>query len=125
MIDNTFNLNKKDDYSAALMLLFIASKNPRYSTLSELSYILDYKNFLNFIKYYEGQTIQIPPLNEIQDSLRILMMYEYYVVEEFSWKQALSKAGFEESESISVRQSLSALKRYMRDFKIGDVLNDK
>lgn len=125
MIDNTFNLNKKDDYSAALMLLFIASKNPRYSTLSELSYILDYKNFLNFIKYYEGQTIQIPPLKEIQDSLRILMMYEYYIVEGLDWKQSLTKAGFEESESISVRQSLSALKRYMRDFKIGDVLNDK
>lgn len=123
MIDNVINLNKEDEYSAALMLLFVSKDNPRYSTLSELSYILDHDNFIKFIKYYEGQTISIPPIKETQKSLRMLMMYEYYVVEKLPWREALSKSGFEEEESVAVRQMLKTLKHSIDKYKVGDVIN--
>lgn len=105
-INDIPNLNKEDTYSTALLLMFVFSRNPKYSTLSELSYILDHENFLKFIKYYEGQTIEVPTVDEISSALKTLLVYQYYVIEEMPWREAIVKAGFLESESYRAQRLL-------------------
>lgn len=118
-------LDKKDTYSIALLLLFVFSRNPKYTTLSELAYILDQDNFLNFIKYYEGQTITVPTIEEISKNLKILMIYQYYVIDKLEWKEALHKAGFDDSESYSAQRLLYAFRQTIEDYKIGDLFDEK
>lgn len=117
-------LNKEDTYSMTLMLLYASTDNPRYSTLSELAYILDHDNFLNFIKYFEGQTIQIPTLSEVSDNLKLLTLFQYYTIEKIDWHEALEKAGFSLDETATARIKLNAfinqLERY--DYKLGGLL---
>lgn len=122
------SLNKEDTYSMMLMLLYASNDNPRYSTLSELAYVLDHENFLNFIKYYEGQTIEIPSMDVIEDSLRVLMLFQYYKRENMDWTEAIHKAGFSSSESMSAKHKLDRflanLDRY--DYRLGGLLkNDR
>lgn len=122
---NLNDLNSEDTYSIALLLLFIFSRNERYSTLSELAYILDHDNFVKFIKYYEGQTITVPTKDEITKSLRVLMLYQYYVIEEKGWKESLVKAGFSEDETYTAQRLLTSFKKSVEDYKIGDIINGK
>jgi hypothetical protein len=122
--NNNFpDFNEKDDYSAALLLLFMFHDNPRYSTLCELSYILDHDSFLKFIQYYAGQTITVPPISELTRSLRTLMLYQYYVIEKMDWKEAISKAGFELTEGYTAQRLLISFKKAAEKYKLGDVLN--
>lgn len=118
-------LNKEDTYSTALLLLFVFSRNPKYTSLSELAYILDQDNFLNFIKYYEGQTITIPTMEEISRNLKVLMIYQYYVIDKLEWKDALHKAGYDDSDSYSAQRLLYAFRQTVEDYKIGDLFNGK
>lgn len=125
-IDNALsNLKKEDTYAMMLMLLYASTDNPRYSTLSELAYILDHDSFLKFIKYYEGQTIEVPSIQQTNDSLRLLMLFQYYKVEKKEWHEAIKLAGFPDSESFSAKHKLdkfcNQLERY--DCKLGGILN--
>lgn len=124
-INDIPNLNKEDTYSTALLLMFVFSRNPRYSTLSELSYILDHENFLKFIKYYEGQTIEVPTVEEISSALKTLLVYQYYVIEEIPWKESIVKAGFLESESYRAQRLLYKFRSTVDEYKVGDVLSGK
>jgi hypothetical protein len=116
-------LKDSDVYSIVLLLLFLLKDNPRYSTMSELSYILDHENFLKFINYYAGQTIEIPTIDEINSTLRVFVLYQYYIVEKEDWKIALHKAGFNPSESLTARTLLIKFNDLMENYKIGDFLN--
>lgn len=119
------SLNKDDTYSMLGLLLYASSDNPRYALLNELAYILDNKSFVNFIKYFEGQTIQIPSIEEIQMSLKVLMLYQYYYIEEMSWEEAITKAGFLPSESIYARSNLIKFVQELEsnDYKLGGIRN--
>lgn len=122
--NNNFpDLKENDLYSTAMLLLFAFSDNPKYSTLCELSYILDHDSFMKFIKYYAGQTITVPSLPDVTKALRTLMLYQYYVVEGIDWKDAISKAGFNPDESFTARRLLMSFRKSADQYKIGDVLN--
>ena len=120
---NLSDLNKEDTYSIALLLLFVSNNNNRYSTLSELPYIFDHDNFMRFISYYEGQTITIPTQDEILKTLRILLLYQKYVVEQIGWRDALIQSGFTQEETYTAQRLLTSFKKTIEDNKIGDILN--
>ena len=127
MNSNLEFLDMNDTYSLALLLLYASSDNPRFSTLSELVYILDHKSFINFMKYFEGQTIQIPTIKEMSDSLKLLMLFQYSKVEKLDWHEALNRSGFSRDESISARTKLGMLcdnlKKY--NYRLGGLLGKK
>jgi len=119
------NINKDDTYSMLLMLLYASSDNPRYSTLNELCYVLDHDNFLNFIKYYEGQTITVPNMHELEESLRVLALFQYYKVEALDWRDSLEKSGFLVSESSGARLKLNKFLSQLdkNNYKLGGLVN--
>lgn len=116
-------LNKEDTYSVALLLLFIFKDDPKYSTISELSYILDHENFMKFIQYFAGQTVKVPSTDELSKSLKVLMLYQYYIVDELDWKTALHKAGFVDEETYTAQRMLKFFRDKINDYKIGDFIN--
>lgn len=109
MTDNTDVLKILDDvkdmgdlYYVALLTLYKLKDNSKYSTLAEMSFLLEPQSFINMIWHYEGQTIQIPSRDELKSSLRMISLYYYYDVKELSWHDALNKIGFDpETESSS------------------------
>lgn len=116
-------LNKEDTYSVALLLLFIFKDDPKYSTISELSYILDHENFMKFIQYFAGQTVKIPSTDELSKSLKVLMLYQYYVIDELDWKVALHKSGFTDEETYTAQRMLKFFRDKINDYKVGDFIN--
>lgn len=118
-------LNKDDTYSMLCLLLYASSDNPKYSLLHELAYILDNKSFVNFIKYFEGQTIEVPPIEEIQMSLKVLMLYQYYTIEKLPWHVAIEKAGFLPEETRYARSNLIQFIQELesKDYKLGGIRN--
>lgn len=69
-------LDKKDIYSLILFFLYRLKEIPEYSTLSELIYILDNENFIKFLNYYGGKTIEVPRVEELSILLDSLLIYE-------------------------------------------------
>ena len=127
MLNDKFeNLTKEDTYGLMLLLLHVSSDNVRYSALNELAYILDYESFLNFIKYYEGQTIQVPTMEGIQTSLKTLLLFQYYNIDHLEWHEALNKAGFLMEETHSAKRRLKLFTKYIQehDYKLGGIIND-
>jgi len=111
------NLNKEDTYSMLLLLLFASTDNPRYAILSELPFILDHDSFIRFIKYFEGQKIEIPTIQHTKDSLRLLELYQYCKVEKMPWHDAIKRAGFSDSESWSAKIKLDRFSSQLDKFK--------
>lgn len=126
MIQDIFDkLGKEDTYSMMCILLFAMSDNPWYSTLNELAYLLDSRGFINILKYYEGQTITIPTLEESKIALRILLLYQYYKVEKNTWEKALEMSGFSQEESSKAKMYLTHFldKLGEYDYKEGGIKN--
>lgn len=70
------SLQSTDVYSLILFAIFKMKDIPEYSTLSELAYILDKESLFNFLEYYGGTTIKVPTLDEFNQIIRALILYQ-------------------------------------------------
>jgi hypothetical protein len=116
---NFDELNRQDIYSVASALLYLLKDNPKYKSISELFYLTDYDSFIRLIKYFGGQEIRIPTFEELDEVLRMLLVYQYSEVEGLPWKEVLDKSGIPEEESLSTRSKLIVLKKFLGEYKIG------
>lgn len=83
-------LSKTDIYSLMLFALWKIHDIPEYSTLSELSYILDSDNFMKFLRYYEGKTIKVPTRDEFLEIVNALLIYNMVNLEEVPLSEAIA-----------------------------------
>lgn len=74
-------LKTRDVYSLILFILYKIKDNDKYSTLSELAYIVDKESLLNICQYFGGLTITIPTIDEFEDILNVLLLYQKVDVE--------------------------------------------
>lgn len=98
-------LKATDVYSLLLFAIYKLSDNPKYSTLSELSYILDKDNLLKFLTYYGGKTISIPTLEELSLLLDALFLYNYVNLNNLEFAEAiklLDKTNSQQKEVIEL-----------------------
>lgn len=104
------NLDKSDVYSLLLFTLFKLKEDPKYSTLSELCYILDGDNLSRFLKYFGGLTIKIPTLREMRLLTQSLLLYQYVNIdEEIDFKKALEAVCGDEFTADEVKDTYSKL----------------
>lgn len=68
-------LKEKDIYSLLLFTLFNLKNVEEYSTLSELIYVLNKEDFLNFCRVFGGTTITVPTVDELIYLLDALILY--------------------------------------------------
>lgn len=77
-------LKTNDIYSLILFIIYQLKQDEKYSTLSELIYILDKNSLLKLCQFYGGQTITIPKLNELENIVYALIIYQYVNTEHIS-----------------------------------------
>ena len=77
-MSNNFDIFKdKDIYSLCLFVLYKLTDIPEYTTLSELSYILDKDNMLKFCQYFGGSVIRVPTISELESTMSLLLLYHF------------------------------------------------
>lgn len=103
-------LSDEDSYSLLFLLMSRISGDNIYSSLSELSYILDRESFMNFITYYGGTTIKVPTADEFHKASRVLVLYNSYTVKGIPWDKSVSIAGYSPEETFKARQELNHFK---------------
>lgn len=88
--DRLNNLEQKDIYTLILFLLYNTQKIPEYSSLSQLSYILDKNSLFKLCEYFGGTTIQIPTLDELEILIYALLLYDYVDIEQKDFNESLN-----------------------------------
>ena len=81
------NLTEADIYSLMLFALYKTNELPEYSSLSQLSYILDKDNLLKLCEYFGGTTIRIPTVSELELLLNSLLVYQLVDIEKQNYKR--------------------------------------
>ena len=89
ILDALNNLDKSDTYSLLLFILYKLKDDKEYSTLSELSYILDHDSLINLLDYYGGMTIHIPTKAEFGVVIETLLLYQKVNEDNLEYSQAL------------------------------------
>lgn len=118
--DPDFNsLSQPEVYALICESLFCLKDNPKYSTISELAFLLEKDSFIKFIKYFGGLTITIPTMEEFKETIGLLLLYQAVEIDKLPWKQALEFAGYSIERSRSVQRKLAILKKSIKDFKAG------
>lgn len=85
-------LNNDDAYSLALFTLYKLSDS-NYATLCEMPYIIDKASLLRFLRYFGGQTITIPTVEELSNTVRLMVAYQSRIVRKEPLYIAMKKAG--------------------------------
>lgn len=110
IVETLEKLNKNDIYSMLLFTLFRLKYDPKYSTLSELCYVLDGDNLPRFLKYYGGLTITIPTLRDLRLLTQGLLLYQYVnIEEEVDFKKALDVVCGDEFTADEIKEVYSKL----------------
>jgi hypothetical protein len=87
--NNLENLKQTDLYSLVLFSLYKMIEIPEYSSLAELSYVLDRDNLLNFCEYFGGQTITVPTTRELEALTYSLLLYQYVNIDGMDLEESL------------------------------------
>ena len=113
-------LDKKDTFSFILSAIYAAEVDPNYTVLSDLIYMLNEKEFKRFMGLFEGQTIRIPTIKELNDMLGALMLYTYVDIEGMKIDDAMKELGYcTETDNKGVGPSeYLRLKKLIKDKKI-------
>lgn len=70
-------LGEEETFMLSLILLAHMHDDKKYENLSELIFLFDnYKGFKQFIKYYEGTSIDVPTIKELKQALRLLALFQ-------------------------------------------------
>ena len=105
------------DGTLMLFTLFKLKDDPKYSTLSELCYILDGDNLTRFLKYFGGLTIKIPTLRDMRLLTQTLLLYQYVNIDkDVNFKKALEAVCGDEFTADEVKESYSKLLEVVSEY---------
>ena len=65
-------LKETDIWSLLMFVLYKVKDTEEYSSLSELSYVLDKRNMLKLCEYFGGSTLYIPTIDELERLIELL-----------------------------------------------------
>lgn len=83
------NLNTQDVYSLVMFVMYKLHNKDEYSSLSELSFVLDKEYMLKLCAVCGGRTVYIPKLEELENILNALLLYQKVNIENQSFKLSL------------------------------------
>lgn len=76
LIKTLEQMNEKDVYSLLLFVLYKLKDDKKYSTLSELVYILNKESLFNLLSVFGGLTITIPKTKDLKLIVSGLLIYQ-------------------------------------------------
>lgn len=111
------SMKMTDVYSLVLFALFKLKEVPEYSSLSELSYVLDGTSLFNFLEYFGGSTIKVPTLDEFKVIIEALLLYQYVNVEGIEYNQALKLMEDSTSPISEIKNCYAKLVTILNDYE--------
>ena len=96
--DALSRLTKPDIYSLMLFVLFKLKDTNEYSSLSQLSYILDKDSLLKLCEFYGGTTITIPTIEDLVAVFNALLLYQEVNIEKQDFDKMIDKRDLQRPE---------------------------
>lgn len=97
-------LDEEETFMLSIILLAHMHNDEKYKDLSELIFLFDnYKGFKQFIKFYEGTTIEVPTVIELKQALRLLALFQ---------KVKIDKRDFDDAYESLKLKDLNLTKEY-------------
>lgn len=104
-----------DIWSMVLFTLYKIKDLPEYSTISELAYVLDKDNMLKLCEYFGGLTIKIPTIDEMEEIVYALVLYQHVNIDHMEYDEAIKLLGEKSSNFRNIKSSY---------LKVCEVLNN-
>ena len=104
--------------STILFVLYKFQEIPEYASLSELAYVLDRKNLLKLWEYFGGQTITIPTIDQLEEIIYAMLLYQYIDVEKIDEADALQLLRVDKVKQQSVKNCYKTLKSILKNYNI-------
>ena len=111
-------LKQIDIWSLMLFVLYNFQKIPEYSSLSELAYVLDQKNLLKLCEYFGGQTLTIPTIDQLEETIYAMLLYQYIDIEKIEEKDALESLHVDKSKEKMIKNCYRSLKYVLSNYDI-------
>lgn len=111
-------LKEVDIWSLMLFVLYNFQKIPEYSTLSELAYIVDEKTLLKLCEYFGGQTITIPTIDQLEETIYAMLLYQYTDIEHIPFDEALLLLRVNKNQEKSIKNCYKTLKYVLSNYEI-------
>lgn len=85
-------LDEKETFLMSMLLLAHMHTDDKYKNITELIYLFDnYSGFKQFIKFYEGQTIEVPTVQEVKKTLRVLELFQKVHIDKLDFDEYYKK----------------------------------
>lgn len=85
-------LNEEETFLLSLLILAQMHDDEKYKNISDLIFLFDnYDGFKKFIKYYEGQTINVPSTLELKQALRLLSLFQKVKIDKLDFDECYTK----------------------------------
>ena len=111
-------LKQVDIWSLMLFVLYNFQKVPEYASLSELAYILDEKNMLKLCEYFGGQTIHIPTIDQLEETIFGMLLYQYVDIEKIPMEDAIKLIKADKSKEKAIKNNYKSLKYVLTNYDI-------
>lgn len=112
------SMQMTDVYSLLLFALYKIKDLPEYSTLSEITYILDGDSLFKFMEYFGGKTIKVPTLAEFKVVVEALLLYQYVNLEGISYNQALKLLDTSEASLKDIKNCYASMVEILNTYNI-------
>lgn len=116
-------LHDNDIYSMLLFALYKATDTAEYSSLSQLAYILDKDNLLKFLEFFGGLTIKVPTIEDLENLVYGLLLYQQVDIEKTSYDDALNTIKLKCSNSDAVEDGYSVIKECLKNYNFNSGRN--
>lgn len=111
-------LKQIDIWSLMLFVLYNFQSIPEYSSISELAYILDQKNLLKLCEYFGGQTIKIPTIDQLEETIYAMLLYQYIDIEKIEEKDAFQLLRADKSKEKTIKNCYRTLKTVLANYQL-------
>lgn len=105
----------KSIYFLALSMLYILKDTDEYRDISSLAFVLDRKNFDNFIDFFGGTTIKVPTRSELNLALKSLAYYQARYVEGYGTQKSMEISGVTQQELHEVSSRSTEISRFFKN----------
>lgn len=122
--ENVSLLKEDDVFSMALFTLYALKNDEKYSSLSELAYLLDKKSLLNLLEYYGGQTITIPTSKDLEQVVSALSMHLKVHAQGMSEEDAIESLGVPRGQRDGILATYARVENVLRTYAFAGRTDD-
>lgn len=112
-------LTEEDLYSTLLYALYKLTDNSYFSTLAQLSFVVDKSSLLKLCELFGGQTITIPTVKQLKLLINAMMLYQYMDIEGYAYRTAIAKLNLKDIKPAEVTAVYKELRIILQELSNG------